>query len=271
MVHFSNNVPTSDHRALCRTLAMSECNHSSIYLGTSFFQMGSRTETFRGITEKLETRLVGWKQKTISLTGRTVLIKTVAMALPSYIMQTFILPMHLCDKMDQLIQGFWWGFGNQRRGLCLCSWDLICTPKLAGWLGIRRMRDINLAFVTKLGWNLCKQPSKIWVQLIQSKYLRGWKIINFRHTVKSSSWIWAGICKTQDSLWRGLCIKVGRNSISHIRDDPWLPGLPNCSLPSEVELNDHLFYVRDLMSPDGLSWNAATVFANFPCCPRLDS
>lgn len=139
------------------------------------------------------------------------------MALPSYIIQTFILPTSLCDKMDRLIRGFWWGFGNQKRGLCLRAWDLIFTPKLAGGLGIRHMKDINLAFVTKLGWNLCTQPSKTWVQLIRSKYLRGRKITDFQHTVKSSSWIWARIRKCQDSLQKGLCIMVGRNSLPYPR------------------------------------------------------
>lgn len=59
VIHFSNNVLASDRRDLCRILTMPECTHSSLYLGTSF----------KGIMEKLETQLSGWKQKTLSLTG----------------------------------------------------------------------------------------------------------------------------------------------------------------------------------------------------------
>lgn len=100
--------------------------------------------------------MTGWRQKTLSLAGRTVLIKSIAMAIPSYSMQTILLPLGLCDKMDKHIRKFWWGFGEQKRGLFLRAWDLICTPKLVGGLGLRRMRDMNMAFTTKLGWNLAR-------------------------------------------------------------------------------------------------------------------
>lgn len=156
------------------------------------------------------------------------------------------------------------GLWYQKKGLYLRAWDQLCTPILARGLGLQRMKDINIAFVKKLGWNLCTQPSKTWVQLIRSRYLKGRKITYFQHTAKASLWIWAGIQNIQDSLRKGLCIKVGRNSISHIRDDPWIPGLTNCSLPSEVEIADHLLYVCDLMAPDGTCWNATVVFDNFP-------
>lgn len=218
--------------------------------------------------EKLESRLAGWKKKTLLLAGRTILIKSVASSLPSYLMQTFLLPSSLCDRMDSLIRRFWWGFGDQQRGLYLRAWDLLCTPKLAGGLGLRSMKDINMAFVTKLGWNVCTQPSKTWVQLIRSKYLRGRKVTDFQHTIKSSSWIWAGIQKSRESLRRGLCIKLGRNSIAHIRDDPWLLRLAYCTLLADVLVNDQLFYVRDLMVPDGSCWNATTVSSNFPLTIR---
>lgn len=37
MVHFRQNVPMMVRKELCRLLSMSECNHKSLYLGTSFF------------------------------------------------------------------------------------------------------------------------------------------------------------------------------------------------------------------------------------------
>lgn len=190
------------------------------------------------------------------------------MALPTYVMQTFLLPSNLCSKMDNLIRGFWWGFGERKRGICLRACDLLCTPKLARGLSIRRTRDINIAFIIKLAWNLCTQPNKSWVKLVRSKYLWGRRVLNFEQTVRSSSWIWAGIVKCSDSLKKGLCITVGKNSLSHIRDDPWLPDMTNFVLPNEVSLNDQLFYVRDLKISYGSSWNTTIVSKNFPLAVR---
>lgn len=61
VVHFSNNVPALDHRALYKILAISECTHTSLYLGTSLCKLGSKKEAFNGIMEKLETQLSRWK------------------------------------------------------------------------------------------------------------------------------------------------------------------------------------------------------------------
>lgn len=52
---------------------------------------------------KLANRLASWKLKALSLAGRTVLIKTVAMAIPSYTMQTTLLPSGLCVMLDGMI------------------------------------------------------------------------------------------------------------------------------------------------------------------------
>lgn len=77
----------------------------------------------------------------------------------------------MCGKMDSLIRKFWWGHGDQQRHLYLKSWDKICTQKLLGGLDFRKFCDINIAFITKLGWKMCVGPTRLWVQLVRSKYL----------------------------------------------------------------------------------------------------
>jgi hypothetical protein len=46
-------------------------------------------------------RIEGWRAKTLSQAGRLVLIKSVAAALPSYAMSSFLLPISCCKELDK--------------------------------------------------------------------------------------------------------------------------------------------------------------------------
>lgn len=37
------------------------------------------------------------------------------------------------------------------------SWDKICNPKKHGGLGLRKMRDVNQAFMMRVNWRFCAQ------------------------------------------------------------------------------------------------------------------
>jgi hypothetical protein len=56
--------------------------------------------------EKIE----GWRAKTLSQVGRTVLIKAIASSIPSYTMSIFLLPKSLCTALDKSFKNFLWGF-----------------------------------------------------------------------------------------------------------------------------------------------------------------
>lgn len=205
-VHFSNNVARLDRTHLCRVLGMRECDHKGKYLGHPFCKFNSKSEVFDSIVGKVAQRLSGWKQRTLSMAGRLVLIKSVLHSIPSYIMQTFLMPNYINDKIDSKMRKFFWGFEeHDKHRLHLKAWDVVCTPKHLGGLGLRKMNDVNLAFITKLGWNLCTSLDKNWVKLVRSKYLRGRRTLDFEQTTQACSWIWGGIKRSLTLLQKGLC------------------------------------------------------------------
>lgn len=112
IIHFSNNTSRHIRREMCSLLSMRECSHTGMYLGSPFCKFGSKNLAFQHLKDKLANKLMGWKQKALSLAGRTVLIKAVAMTLLTYTMQTFLLPTTLCDQMDAMVRRFWWGLGS---------------------------------------------------------------------------------------------------------------------------------------------------------------
>lgn len=129
-------------------------------------------------------------------------------------------------------------------------------PKFAGGLGIRRAWDINIAFITELGWLVCTDLSKTWVKLIRSKYLRGRRITSFQCTSRSSSWIWKGIKSCKNSLDNDICFQVGQNSRIRVRENPWIPDTPLFRILAEVTISGNIHYVCDLMNWQKMEWNA---------------
>lgn len=132
-------------------------------------------------------KLGGWKNKNMSVAGRTIIVKSVAMAIPSYAMQTTLWLVKICDKLDMLVRKFWWSTSDSGRLLYLKAWDTICTTKCSGGLGIKRSRDMKVAFITKLGWRLRTDVSRFWVKSIRSKYLRGRRTLDFQFTTRVAS------------------------------------------------------------------------------------
>ena len=52
---------------------------------------------------------MGWKEKHVSKTGREVLIKTMAQAIPTYSMSLFKIPKAICDGINFVLAKYWWG------------------------------------------------------------------------------------------------------------------------------------------------------------------
>lgn len=118
-----------------------------------FCQLKSKTEAYKDVMERLENKLSGWRKKILFMAGRLVLVKEVANAIPSFVMQVIMLPTHMLARMDKKIRGFLWGHNeDQVHHFHPKSWESVCTPKGEGGLGIKKMEDINMASITKLVW-----------------------------------------------------------------------------------------------------------------------
>ncbi|KAL7226194.1 hypothetical protein ACSBR1_021345 [Camellia fascicularis] len=120
---------------------------------------------FNDIIERMQKRLAGWKTSVLSMAGRATLIKSVSAAIPSYTMQTTIIPKKVSNVIDKLNRDFLWGDTLDKRKVHLVKWDVVCKVKKQGGLGIKKARDQNLALLTKLGWNLVSNKASLWCEV----------------------------------------------------------------------------------------------------------
>ena len=70
------------------------------------------------------------------------------------------------------------------------------------------MKNMNLAFMAKLGWRLLTEPYKLWAKIIQAKFMRGMTEISKFEKKKNSSNAWKGIGATNGVLKQGIRARV---------------------------------------------------------------
>lgn len=129
----------------------------------------------------------------LSLAGRTTLIRVVATAMPLYSVSIFLLPKGWCEDIDKMLKDFWWGFSaHKRHNFTPKAWDSICLPKERGGLGFRKLFEVNLALVAKLGWQFLHCPSRLWVRIASANY-NNHSPINPQLQGGNYSAIWRGI------------------------------------------------------------------------------
>jgi hypothetical protein len=113
-ISFSKYTNPAISASILQTLPYNPKPSAYIHLGLPIFLGSTKREAFQSILDQVHKRIDGWRAKTLSQAGRLVLIKSVAAAIPSYAMSSFLLPSSICNKLDQSFKNFWWGFLLQK-------------------------------------------------------------------------------------------------------------------------------------------------------------
>ena len=154
-------------------------------------------------------KLSAWKANSPSLAGRLTLCFSVLSTMPTYLMQTTLLPSSVCSIIDFTYRKFLWG-AVEKCKIHLCSWNQICKPKCGGRLGLRHASFSNLAFMSKFGWGLiCSED--LWAWVLHSQYRCRADLIPSVRAQAGCSNLWRGICRAwpmveKDIIW---CIGDG--------------------------------------------------------------
>ncbi|CAL1389645.1 unnamed protein product [Linum trigynum] len=177
-VSFSKNV--SHHRRLeiGGILGMKVVEKHNKYLGLGTVAGRSKKELFGDIVERIKKKLKGWKEKTLSVAAREVLIRSVAEAQLNYAMSVFRVPEGVIDEVQSLITRFWWGQRGEERKAHWINRDRLVMPKEMGGMGLRELRGLNTAFLAKQLWGLLNQPESLIARILRAKYHKNDSILN---------------------------------------------------------------------------------------------
>lgn len=195
-----------------------------------------------------------------------MLIKVVALSLPTFAMSVFKLPVTLCTHLECLMANFWWGQKEDERWIYWVSWDKICRSKFQGSLGFRKLSYFNIALLVKQGWRVIQNENSLLHRVLKARY--------FPHSTffdatlgKSPFYKWRRIWEAKKYLVQGGRWRIGDGSRVRLWKDPWLPGMFLLTIPSDtLGVDPHTATVNLLIDSSSSYCNLNALHSLFDPC-----
>jgi hypothetical protein len=175
-VYFSPNTGAEVREEVCTILDIMTEAISDRYLGLPSIVGADRTDCFKYLVERVQKIISGWKEKTLSMRGKEVLLKAVAQAISVYAMSVFKIPKSICKGITDAISQ-WWGDDVNDKKMHWFAWWKLCIPKKRGGLGFRDPHCFNLAMLAKQAWRLLCEPDSLCARVLRVKYYPDGKLL----------------------------------------------------------------------------------------------
>ena len=121
----------------------------TVYLGLPLGAHHKAIFMWNGVEERMRRRLAMWTRQYIFKGGIITLIKSTLASMPIYQLSLFRMPKIVAKRLEKLQRDFLWGMGSLERKVHLINWEVVCTQKEKGGLGIRKINLLNKALLGK--------------------------------------------------------------------------------------------------------------------------
>lgn len=263
-VYFSANIRRDKQAELRDILGVYNEIIDTKYLGLPSFVGRSKRRVFGYLKEEASKRIQRWQVKPMSQAGKTILIRNVAQAIPSYSMSCFLIPKTLCQEIEQLFNNYWWRSGRteSQKGLNWVSWNNMSVPKSKGGLGFRNLFGFNIALLGKHIWNFMQNPSSLVAKIFKAKYFPSSHVLK---ATKGSdpSYIWASIWTAKEELKSGFRWVLGNGDDIVATTDPWLRKKADFRVDNNPIYTGRSEKISSLFIPNQKKWNTTLVRSNF--------
>lgn len=152
-----------------------------------------------------------------------VLLKSVAQAIPSYVMSVFRIPQSICEELERSMNNFWWGRNRANKNdICWTAWESLCERKETRGLGFRKLQQFNQALLAKQAWRLLTNRNSLAARIYKARYYPNKELFDAA-LGPQPSYIWRSIHGTfllvcSRSRWR-----VGMGDDIRVWGDLWVP------------------------------------------------
>ncbi|KAK1286517.1 hypothetical protein QJS10_CPB20g01045 [Acorus calamus] len=141
------------------------------HLGMPLVRNKVKSGDWNSLTERMERRLDGWKGRLLSSGGRLTLLQAVVSSMPIFFLSTFRMPVGVEQRLESIRRRFLWSGANKEVSKPhLVKWEFVCLPKTMGGLGVRKLKEMNLALLSKWTWQWMAKPDSLWVRLFRERY-----------------------------------------------------------------------------------------------------
>lgn len=260
-IYFGKHITKRRREEIKAKLGIENTGGKGFYLGVPESFGGPNVSLLSYLNENMEQRVQGWQTKFLSLAGKDVLLKAVAMALPTYTMACFLIPKTICKQIVSIMVDFWWRSNKESRGMHWKSWDKLCTSKNCGGLGFRDLEAYNLALLGKQLWRIITNKSSLLARVYKSRYFKKSEVLNAPLGYRPS-YAWRSLHVAQKLIQQGARMVIGNGKSTKIWQDYWIGKQPATKVQSMV-LGENLgreaisedLRVSELIDQSGRAWN----------------
>ena len=254
---FGHHCPAQIKQKVMNSLNVYNVALQSTYLGMPTYVGQSKVNTFNFISERTWKRVQGWNDRPMSRAGKEIMLKSVAQAIPTYVMSCFRLPDSICENLRATISNHWWGFEGGKKKMHWRSWDWLTTPKFLGGMGFRDMKLFNQAMLGRQCWRLLTSPDSLCARVLKGRYYPKCSFMDSGVT-RSCSFTWRSLMFGKSLLERGIFWRVGDGKEIRIIKDRWVPGVPCHPIHPIVQMPDDL-KVSSLIDESSKQWNVELI------------
>jgi hypothetical protein len=156
----------------------------------------------------------------MSKAGREVMIKSVFQAIPSYVMSIFRLPNSLLNKIEKMMNAFWWGHGGaSNKGMHWLSWEKLLVNNNHGGMGFKDLADFNVAKLGKQGWQLQTDSDSLFSRIFKARYYLNSSYLESKLGY-NPSFVWHSIFSAKMVVRHGARWKIGSRFNIPIFNEP---------------------------------------------------
>lgn len=215
---FIRNVVERDINIILNRMWVNTVEAHTRYLGLPMLFGRSKKLVFLQVIEKVWKKFKGWKEKVPSRAGKEVLIKSVAQAIPTYVMRCFKLLVESCKEIESILSRFWWGSTKEEKKIHWVRWSNMAKSKFTGGMGFKGIIDFNKCLLGKQYWRLLTRNSSFMQRVFKSRYFPRTSITDAKLGY-TPSYAWRSILSTKDLVEVGTCWRIGNGQKVTIMKD----------------------------------------------------
>jgi hypothetical protein len=134
---FSPNLHQNIKQGFQTIMPIQMTDSISKYLGMPTTMRRTKMQDFNFMMDRVWNKLKGWKEMNLSFAGRSVLISAVIQAIPTYMMNCFLIPKGIYYQIKSAICKLWWGSKDSNHKIHWKAKAELFKPKFNGGLGFR--------------------------------------------------------------------------------------------------------------------------------------
>ncbi|GAA0162197.1 reverse transcriptase [Lithospermum erythrorhizon] len=166
-------VDSEEEERLTRVLWMSVDVLPVRYLGILLTTKLLNGHDCRGLTNYIAKKVEVWGSSNISFAGRVTSINTVLFDKINYWCRCVFLPVAVFSSIERMMKRFLWKGKANGKFLPKVAWKQVTMRKNEGGLGIKKIKEWNIACMTQHLCNICYKKKTLWIKWLNTYSLKG--------------------------------------------------------------------------------------------------